>query len=75
MVLNKEVEAEKAESGDAVDGITDVVLFTATKLSELLQCDINSLALPKILKKALKILKALTNFLKAKDTLEAFKDA
>ena len=75
LILNKEVEAEKEETGDAVDGTTDVVLFTVTKLSELLQCNMNSLALPKILKKALKILKALSNFLKAKDTLKAFKDA
>ena len=75
LLLNKDVETEKEESGDVVEGITNVVLFTATKLSELLQCDIDSLGLPKVLKKVLNILKALSNFLKAKDTLDAFKDA
>ena len=75
LLLNNKVETEKEETGDSVDGITDVVVFTATRLSELLQCDINSLALPKTLKKVLKLLKAITNFLKSKDILEAFKDA
>ena len=75
LLLNNEVEAEKEETGDSVDGITDVVVFTATRLSELLQCDINSLALPRVLKKSLKLLKAVANFLKSKDILEAFRDA
>ena len=75
LLLNKEVEAEKTETGDSVDGITDTVVFAAERLSKLLQCDINSLSLPKILKKSLKLLKAVANFLKLKDILEAFKDA
>ena len=75
LLLNNEVEAETEETGDSVDGITDVVVFTATRLSELLQCDINSLALPRLLKKSLKLLKAVANFLKSKDILEAFRDA
>ena len=75
LLLNNEVEAETEETGDSVDGITDVVVFTATRLSELLQCDINSLALPRVLKKSLKLLKAVANFLKSKDILEAFRDA
>ena len=75
LLLNKEVEAEKTETGDSVDGITDTVVFAAERLSKLLQCDINSLSLPKILKKSLKLLKAVANFLKSKDILEAFKDA
>ena len=75
LLLNNDVEAEKVESGDSVDGIGDVVVFTATRLSELLQRNINSLSLPKVLKKSLKILRALANFLKAKETLEAFRYA
>ena len=75
LLLNDEVEAEKVESGDSVDGIGDAVVFTATRLSELLQCDTNSLSLPEVLKTSLKILRALANFLKAKETLEAFRDA
>ena len=69
LLLNKENESENEETTDNVDGIGDVVIFTATRISELLLCDIDSLKLPKILKKSLKILKALTDFLKAKDTL------
>ena len=75
LLLNKEVEVEKNETGDSVDGITGTVVFAAERLSELLQCDINSLSLPKILKNYLKLLKAVANFLKLKDILEAFKDA
>ena len=75
LLLNKEVEAEKTETGDSVDGITDTFVFAAERLSKLLQCDINSLSQPKILKKSLKLLKAVANFLKSKDILEAFKDA
>ena len=75
LLLNNENESENEETMDNVDGIGDVVSFTATRISELLLCDIDSLKLPKILKKSLKILKALANFLKAKDTLSAFKNA
>ena len=75
LLLNNEVEGKKEETGDSIDGITDVVVFTATRLSELLQCDINSLSLPKVLKISLKLLKAVANFLKSKDILEAFRDA
>ena len=75
LLLNKENESENEETMDKVDGIGDVVTFTATKISELLQCDIDSLQLSNILKKSLKILRALANFLKAKETLSAFTDA
>ena len=66
LLLNDKVEAEKVESGDSVDGIGDVVVSTATRLSELLQCDMNSLSLPKALKKSLKLLKAVAKFLKSR---------
>ena len=75
LLLNKENESENEDTMDKVDGIGDVVTFTATKISELLQCDIDSLQLSNILKKSLKILRALANFLKAKETLSAFTDA
>ena len=75
LLLNKENESENEEATDKVDGIGIVVTFTATKISELLQCDIESLQLPNILKKSLKILRALVDFLKAKETLSAFTDA
>ena len=35
---------------------------------------IDSLSLPKVLKKALKILRAISKFLKAKENLEVFRD-
>ena len=75
LLLNKENENENEETVDNVDGIGDVINFTATKISELLQCDVDSLKLPNILKKSLKILKAFANFLKAKDNLSAFINA
>ena len=48
LLLNKENESENEETTDKVDGIGDVVTLTATKISELLQCDIDSLQLPNI---------------------------
>ena len=57
LLLNKENENENEETVDNVDEIGDVVNFTATKISELLQCDIDSLKLPNILKNQSKFLK------------------
>ena len=52
-LINKEPEelSDSAEKGkDSENGVADVVPFTASRLSELLQCDIDSFKLPKLLK-------------------------
>ena len=47
-LVNIEEPNESPEEGkDSEDGVADVVLFAVGRLSELLQCDINSLKLPK----------------------------
>ena len=48
ILVNIEEPNESPEEGkDSEDGVADVVLFAVGRLSELLQCDINSLKLPK----------------------------
>ena len=44
LLLNKENENENEETVDNVDGIGDVVTFTATEISELLLCGIDCFA-------------------------------
>ena len=75
-LINLEDPNESPEEGkDSKDGVADVVLFAVGRLSELLQCDIDSLKLPKVFKKTLKILKGFIDFLNAKRILESFQHA
>ena len=72
----EETEKEANSARDSEDGaVLDVILLAVSKLSELLRCDIDLLKLPKFLKSSLKILCAFLDFVKAKKTLETFRDA
>ena len=74
ILLNKtENKNEKEIKGDSVDGITDSIVSIADKLSELLECNFDTLDLPKTIIKSLKILKAITDIFKAKTKLEVFR--
>ena len=75
VLLDKtESESEKEIEGYSVDGIADSIVSVADKLSELLECNFDSLDLPKTIIKSLKILKAITAFFKAKATIEVFRN-
>ena len=74
LLLKKEGEEEEEIEGDSVDGITDSVISLAETLSELLECNFDTLDLPKTIIKSLKILKAITKFFKTKHTIEVFKN-
>ena len=69
-----EIEKEKETESDAVDGITDSILSRAEKLTELLECDFDSLGFPRTVIKVLKKLKAIIDFFSAKKTLSEFKN-
>ena len=56
LLLEAELNKEKVE--DSEDGIPDILITIATKLLELLQNNIDSLKLPKIIKGALRKLKS-----------------
>ena len=72
-LLNKN-EIEKETESDAVDGITDSILSIAEKLTELLECDFDSLGFPRTVIKVLKKLKAIIDFFSAKKTLSELKN-
>ena len=77
-LLNKRPEElnESAKTAqDSEDGAIDTIIFAASRLSKLLKCDIDSLKLPKLFKKSLKILRAFVDFIRVKKTIEALQDA
>ena len=77
-LINKDSNAldKSADTAqDSKDGAIDIIIFAASRLSKLLQCDIDSLKLPKLVKKLLKILSAFVDFIKAKKTIESLQDA
>ena len=77
-LINKdpnELDKSAETAQDSEDGAIDIIIFAASRLSKLLQCDIDSLRLPKLLKKSLKILRAFVDFIKAKKTIETIQDA
>ena len=55
------------EPKDSEDGAIDIVLTVAKKISQLLEGDIDSLKLPKIITKSLTTLKAIVGLLKLED--------
>ena len=61
---------EKETENDSVDGITSSILTIAERLTELLECDFESLNFPKKVIKVLKKLKAIIDFFNVKKTLE-----
>ena len=63
----EEAEISPVELKDSKDGAIDIVLTVAKKISQLLEGDIDSLKLPKIITKLLKTLKAIVGLLKLED--------
>ena len=64
---NSDEEIEKEDVGkDSEDGTIDIIITATSKLNELLKGDIDSLRLPKLLKRSLKILRSFLNFIKTK---------
>ena len=68
IIEEEEAETSQVEPKDSEDGAIDIVLTVAKKISQLLEGDIASLKLPKIITKSLKTLKAIVGQLKLKDT-------
>ena len=68
-------EIEDLEGEDREDGTLDIVILAASKLNELLKGGIDSLALPKLFKKALRVLRSFLKFVKTKKIPESFKNA
>ena len=60
-------EGPEEEPKDSEDGVIDIILTIANKISQLLEGDIDSLKLPKLLSKSLKTLKAIVGLLKVKN--------
>ena len=60
-------EGPEEEPKDSEDGAIDIILTIANKISQLLEGDIGSLKLPKLLSKSLKTLKAIVGLLKVKN--------
>ena len=70
VLLDKnENDKENEADNDAVDGLTDSILSIAERLTELLECDFESLEFPRKVIKVLKKLKAITDFFNVKKTL------
>ena len=67
IIEEEEAEISQVEPKDSEDGAIDIVLTVAKKISQLLEGDIDSLKLPKIITKSLKTLKAIVGLLKLKD--------
>ena len=61
---------ENETDNDSVDGLTSSILSIAERLTELLECDFESLNFPRKVIKVLKKLKAITDFFNLKKTLE-----
>ena len=73
---NSDEEIEKEDVGqDSEDGTLDIIITATSKLNELLKGDIDSLRLPKLLKRSLKILRSFLNFIKTKKIPELLNNA
>ena len=73
---NSDEEIEKEDVGqDSEDGTLDIIITATSKLNELPKGDIDSLRLPKLLKRSLKILRSFLNFIKTKKILELLNNA
>ena len=70
IIDKKENNIESETENNSVNGITSSILTIAGRLTEILECDFESLNFPKKVKKVLKMLKGIINFLNAKKTLE-----
>ena len=65
-----ENDNDNETDNEAVDGLTSSILSIAERLTELLECDFESLDFPRKVVKVLKKLKAITDFFNLKKTLE-----
>ena len=70
IIEKNENNTESETENDSVDGITSSILTIAERLTELLECDFESLNFPKKVIKVLKKLKGIIDFFNAKKTLE-----
>ena len=70
IIDKKENNIESETENDSVDGITSSILTIAERLTEILECDFESLNFPKKVIKVLKKLKGIIDFFNAKKTLE-----
>ena len=68
-----ENDNDNETDNDAVDGLTSSILSIAERLTELLECDFESLDFPRKVVKVLKKLKAITDFFNLKKTLEVLR--
>ena len=71
VIIDKNESINESETeNDSVDGITSSILTVAERLTEILECDFDSLNFPKKVIKVLKKLKAIIEFFNVKKTLE-----
>ena len=70
IIDKKENNIESETENDSVDGITSSILSIAERLTEILECDFESLNFPEKVIKVLKKLKGIIDFFNAKKTLE-----
>ena len=70
IIDKKENNIESETEKDSIDGITSSILTIAERLTEILECDFESLNFPKKVIKVLKKLKGIIDFFNAKKTLE-----
>ena len=70
IIDKKENNIESETENDSVNGITSSILTIAGRLTEILECDFESLNFPKKVIKVLKMLKGIINFFNAKKALE-----
>ena len=65
----------ESKADNSEDGVIDIILIIATKIKGLLEGDIDSLNLPKVLSKSLKMLKVLVSLFKLRDAKNKNKHA
>ena len=71
IIDKKENNIESETENDSVDGITSSILSITERLTEILECDFESLNFPKkVIKVLKKLLKGIIDFFNAKKTLE-----
>ena len=71
VIIDKNESINESETeNDSVDSITSSILTVAERLTEILECDFDSLNFPKKVIKVLKKLKAIIEFFNVKKTLE-----
>ena len=71
VIIDKNESINESETENySVDGITSSILTVAERLTEILECDFDSLNFPKKVIKVLKKLKAIIEFFNVKKALE-----